>query len=101
MDLISALGGTPQRLWMRERVWHPTRSSCREPVAIFLDTGANGGKYTSVKFCEAIQTSGRRLAVDSLNSKGPGCLHAVQHESNHTPLMAVSGSTVITLVYFS
>ena len=40
-------------------MWHHTRTSCRIPVAVLVDTGVGGGNYSSAAFVRSVERSGR------------------------------------------
>ena len=45
--------------WVKATIWHPTRSCCRLPVDVLLDTGAGGGKYASESFVRSVERNAR------------------------------------------
>ena len=88
---------TPQ-VWIRGRLWHATRLSCRIPVEVLVDTGAGGGNYTSLNFTKTVQTNlwgGRAL----INPAGKGSLRAANPKDSAVPPMEVIGSCVIPMMF--
>ena len=88
---------TPQ-VWIRGKLWHATRLSCRVPVEVLVDTGAGGGDYISLAFTETVQTNlwgGKAI----ISSAGKGFLRAARPKDSAIPPMEVIGSCVIPVVF--
>lgn len=49
-DIMPGRRGAPHHLLVRARVWHPTRSSGRAPVAVLLYTGTGGVNMPPQRF---------------------------------------------------
>ena len=95
--LAPLLTRTPQ-VWIRGKLWHATRLSCRVPVEVLVDTGAGGGNYTSLAFMETVQTNlwgGKAI----ISSAGKGFLRAANPKDSAIPPMEVIGSGVIPVVF--
>ena len=88
---------TPQ-VWIRGKLWHATRLSCRVPVEVLVDTGAGGGNYASLSFMETVQTNmwGGKVII---SSAGKGFLRAVNPKDSAIPPIEVIGSCVIPVVF--
>ena len=103
-DTISAvttfaplLTRTPQ-VWIRGRLWHATRLSCRVPVKVLVDTGAGGRNYTSLTFTKTVQTNlwgGRPI----ISSAGKVLLRAANPRNSGVSPMEVIGSCLIPMVF--
>ena len=85
-------------MWVKAVVWHATRTSCRIPVEVLVDTGAGGGNYASAAFASSIEHNGRKGQF-ALSSKGKGWLRAANPPDSAVPPMKVVGSCEIPLVF--
>ena len=45
------------QVWIRGKLWHATRLSCRVPIEVLVDTGAAGGNYASRAFTKTAETN--------------------------------------------
>ena len=88
---------TPQ-VWIRGRLWHATRLSCRVRVEVLVDRGAGAGSYTSLTFTKTVQTnlSGGRSII---SSAGKGLLRAANPRNSGVSPMEVIGSCLIPMVF--
>ena len=93
----SLLTRTPQG-WIRGKLWHATRLSCRVPVEVLVDSGVGGGNYASLAFIETVQTNlwgGKAI----ISSAGKGFLRAANPKDSAIPPMEVIGSCVIPVMF--
>ena len=85
-------------VWIRGKLWHATRLSCRVPVEVLVDTGAGGGNYASLVFMKTVQTNlwgGKAI----ISSAGKGFLRAANPKGSAIPPMEVIGSGVKPVVF--
>ena len=92
------LARTPQ-VWIRGKLWHATRLSFHVPVEVLVDTGAWGGKYTSllIVFTKAIETNPQG-GKSIISSAAKGFLRAAIPRNSDVAPMEVIGSCVIPMV---
>ena len=48
MTAFAPLLARTSQVWIRGKLWHATRLSCRVPVEVLTDTEVGGGTYTSL-----------------------------------------------------
>lgn len=91
-------GGETLQAWVKATIWHPTRSSCRLPVEVLIDTGAGGGNYASESFVFAAERNAKG-GWGIISSKGKCLLTAANPiQSGVSPRYTV-GSCDIPLVF--
>ena len=94
----AALGAGSKQVWVRAFVWHHTKTSCRIPVEVLVDTGAGGGNYSSAAFVRSVERSGRG-GQSVMSSRGQGWLRAANPTNSAVPPMRISGSCELPLVF--
>ena len=95
---MAAVGRGAKQVWVNAFVWHQTKTSCRIPVEVLVDTGAGGGNYASEAFVRSVEHSGRG-GQSMVSSSGQGWLRAANPASSATPPMKIAGSCELPLVF--
>ena len=85
-------------MWVRAFVWHHTRTRCRIPVEVLVNTGAGGGNYFSAAFVRSVERSWRG-GQSVMSPRGQGRLREASPTSNAVPPTKMSGSCELLLVF--
>ena len=86
------------QVWIRRKLWHADRLSCRVLVEVLVDTEAGGGNYTSLTFTKTVQTN-LRGGRSIIGSAGKGFLRAANPRNSGVSPMEVIRSCVIPMVF--
>ena len=89
---MGALQTKTSQVWVHATLWHATSWSRRLPIAVLVDTGADGGNYESIKERDGW---GKSL----INPTGKGLLTAANPKNSAVPPMEVVSSCLLPLVF--
>ena len=86
------------QVWIRGKLWHATRLSCRIPVEVLVDTEAEGGNYASLAFTKTVETN-LRGGQSIINPSRKGFLRAANPRNSGVSPMKVVVSCVVPMVF--